>query len=59
MTTNGIGLDRLAGPLADAGLDRVNVSLDTLDPEHFRPLTRRDRFGDVERRAQGRRRRPG
>ena len=32
MTTNGIGLDRLAQPLADAGLDRVNVSLDTIDP---------------------------
>ena len=33
MTTNGVGLDRLAGPLAEAGLDRVNVSLDTIDPE--------------------------
>src|ERR1051326_1708538 len=31
VTTNGIGLDRLAGPLAEAGLDRVNVSLDTLN----------------------------
>ena len=31
VTTNGIGLERLAGPLRDAGLDRVNVSLDTLD----------------------------
>src|SRR5262245_10318567 len=30
VTTNGIGLAKLAGPLADAGLDRVNVSLDTL-----------------------------
>ncbi|MFL6168397.1 MAG: GTP 3',8-cyclase MoaA [Ornithinibacter sp.] len=47
MTTNGIGLDRLAGPLAEAGLDRVNVSLDTIDPEHFGRLTRRDRFNDV------------
>src|SRR5690242_6184458 len=47
MTTNGIGLDRLAGPLAEAGLDRVNVSLDTIDPEHFAGLTRRDRFSDV------------
>ena len=35
MTTNGVGLDRLAGPLADAGLDRVNVSLDTIDAETF------------------------
>jgi cyclic pyranopterin phosphate synthase len=47
MTTNGIGLDRLAAPLARAGLDRVNVSLDTVDPEHFARLTRRDRFEDV------------
>lgn len=49
MTTNGIGLDRLAAPLADAGLSRVNVSLDTADPARFRELTRRDRFHDVER----------
>ncbi|MGB7818704.1 MAG: GTP 3',8-cyclase MoaA [Ornithinibacter sp.] len=48
MTSNGIGLDRLAAPLAAAGLDRVNVSLDTIDPEHFSRLTRRDRFKDVE-----------
>jgi len=47
MTTIGIGLDRLAEPLARAGLDRVNVSLDTVDPEHFARLTRRDRFEDV------------
>jgi cyclic pyranopterin phosphate synthase len=31
MTTNGVGLDRLAAQLAGAGLDRVNVSLDTID----------------------------
>ncbi|MBO1766511.1 MULTISPECIES: GTP 3',8-cyclase MoaA [Allobranchiibius] len=49
MTTNGIGLDRLAQPLADAGLHRVNVSLDTVSPERFKVLTRRDRFHDVER----------
>ncbi|MDE9364483.1 GTP 3',8-cyclase MoaA [Luteipulveratus sp. YIM 133132] len=49
MTTNGIALDRLAAPLADAGLDRVNVSLDTIDPQTFRDLTLRDRFADVER----------
>ncbi len=48
MTTNGIGLDRLAAPLAEAGLDRVNVSLDTVDPQQFRDLTRRDRFAGVE-----------
>jgi cyclic pyranopterin phosphate synthase len=47
MTTNGVGLDRLARPLADAGLDRVNVSLDTVDRAHFERLTRRDRFDDV------------
>ena len=52
MTTNGIGLDRLAGPLADAGLDRVNVSLDTLDPERSLTLTRRDRLDDVLAGAQ-------
>ncbi|MEO7270236.1 MAG: GTP 3',8-cyclase MoaA [Knoellia sp.] len=48
MTTNGIGLDRLAGPLAAAGLDRVNISLDTVDPKEFADLTRRDRLKDVE-----------
>jgi GTP 3',8-cyclase len=47
LTTNGIGLDRLAGPLHAAGLDRVNVSLDTLRPETFRALARRDRLTDV------------
>ncbi len=40
MTTNGLLLERLARPLAEAGLDRVNVSLDTLDPGRFRDLTR-------------------
>ena len=47
VTTNGIGLDRLAGPLHAAGLDRVNVSLDTLRPAVFHALTRRERHGDV------------
>jgi cyclic pyranopterin phosphate synthase len=47
ITTNGIGLSRLAEPLRAAGLDRVNVSLDTLDPERFVALTRRDRHADV------------
>ena len=47
MTTNGIGLDRLAAPLAAAGLDRVNVSLDTIDSRQFTDLTRRDRLQDV------------
>jgi len=47
LTTNGIGLDRLAGPLRAAGLDRVNVSLDTLRPAAFQELSRRDRLSDV------------
>ncbi|GAA2452912.1 GTP 3',8-cyclase MoaA [Actinomadura vinacea] len=47
VTTNGIGLARLAAPLADAGLDRVNVSLDTLDAEVFKRLAHRDRLADV------------
>jgi cyclic pyranopterin phosphate synthase len=49
VTTNGIGLERLAGPLAEAGLDRVNVSLDTLQPAVFKQLARRDRLDDVLR----------
>jgi GTP 3',8-cyclase len=44
LTTNGIGLDRKAEALVAAGLTRVNVSLDTLDREHFTRLTRRDRL---------------
>ncbi|PRX98615.1 GTP 3',8-cyclase MoaA [Allonocardiopsis opalescens] len=47
LTTNGIGLARLAGPLAEAGLDRVNVSLDTLRPDVFKRLAHRDRLDDV------------
>src|ERR1700729_3221905 len=47
LTTNGIGLAKLAGPLHAAGLDRVNVSLDTLRPETFAALARRDRLADV------------
>lgn len=47
LTTNGIGLARLAAPLAEAGLDRVNVSLDTLDRETFTRLAHRDRLTDV------------
>jgi GTP 3',8-cyclase len=47
LTTNGIGLARKAAPLRAAGLDRVNVSLDTLSPERFVALTRRDRLADV------------
>jgi len=47
LTTNAIGLARLAGPLRRAGLNRVNVSLDTLRPETFRALTHRDRLPEV------------
>src|SRR4051812_43327482 len=47
MTTNALGLARTAGALAEAGLDRVNVSLDTVRPETFKRLTLRDRFHDV------------
>jgi cyclic pyranopterin phosphate synthase len=47
LTTNGITLDRTAGPLLAAGLDRVNISVDTLDREKFHALTRRDRLDDV------------
>jgi GTP 3',8-cyclase len=47
LTTNAIGLTRTAAPLHAAGLDRINVSLDTLRPETFRKLARRDRLPDV------------
>ena len=47
LTTNGIGLARTAQALADAGLDRVNVSLDTLDRDRFVQIARRDRLADV------------
>jgi cyclic pyranopterin phosphate synthase len=49
MTTNGIGLDRKAALLAAAGLTRINVSLDTIDREHFAAVTRRDRLPAVLR----------
>ena len=47
LTTNAIGLSRVAPALAAAGLDRINVSLDTLDPARFKQLTHRDRLDDV------------
>jgi GTP 3',8-cyclase len=47
VTTNALGLSKLAQPLAAAGLDRVNVSLDTLRPDRFEALTRRNRLADV------------
>ncbi len=47
VTTNGLGLDKVASGLARAGLDRVNVSLDTVRRETFLAITRRDRLDDV------------
>lgn len=47
MTTNGVLLDRLAQPLAQAGLQRVNVSLDTLNPDQFKRLTRWGKLDQV------------
>jgi GTP 3',8-cyclase len=49
MTTNGIGLEKMAKTLVGAGLDRVNVSLDTVRPETFATITRRNRLDDVIR----------
>ena len=50
LTTNGILLPALAQPLRDAGLDRVNISLDTLDAEKYRRLTR---IGSLEQALEG------
>jgi cyclic pyranopterin phosphate synthase len=47
MTSNALGLDKRAAALVAAGLDRVNVSLDTVDRAAFATLTRRDRLDDV------------
>ncbi len=47
LTTNALGLARTAQKLADAGLARVNVSLDSIRPETFHAITRRDRLKDV------------
>jgi cyclic pyranopterin phosphate synthase len=44
MTTNGLKLKKLAQPLKDAGLKRVNISIDSLDPAKFKRITR---WGDV------------
>ncbi len=50
LTTNAILLEKMAKPLADAGLNRVNISLDTLDADKFRRVTR---FGDFSRAWKG------
>jgi len=47
MTTNGVLLGKLAQPLAEAGLQRVNVSIDTLNPNKFKRLTRWGKLDDV------------
>lgn len=52
MTTNGVLLDRLAGPLAEAGLSRVNISIDTLDATRFKKITRWGALNDVWRGIQ-------
>jgi cyclic pyranopterin phosphate synthase len=49
LTTNGARLEQMAGELWDAGLRRINVSLDSLDPERFAELTRRPLFDSVIR----------
>ncbi len=47
MTTNGVKLAELAEPLARAGLSQVNISIDSLDPDKFRRITRRGDLDDV------------
>lgn len=49
ITTNGVLLEKLAEPLAKAGLERANISLDTTDPAEFKLLTRRDSYDKVWR----------
>ena len=48
LTTNGVLLEKLAAPLWAAGLRRVNISLDTLNPERFKEITGRDYFTRVQ-----------
>ena len=52
MTTNGAALPQMAAQLKDAGVDRLNVSLDTLRPERFRAITRCGELDDVLRGLQ-------
>ena len=47
MTTNGVKLAELARPLKEAGLDQVNISVDTLNPAKFQRITRRGNLDDV------------
>ena len=50
MTTNGVLLDKLAGPLKEAGLDSINISMDTLNPERYKKITR---LGDISNTLKG------
>jgi cyclic pyranopterin phosphate synthase len=50
MTTNGLLLDQLAQPLVEAGMQRVNISIDTLNPQKFKKITR---WGEVEEVLKG------
>ena len=52
MTTNGVRLAELAAPLASAGLDQANISVDTLDRQKFRSITRRGDLAEVWRGVQ-------
>ncbi|MDT0187963.1 GTP 3',8-cyclase MoaA [Microbacterium sp. ARD31] len=47
LTTNALGLSRTAQALAEAGLDRINASIDSVRPDTFATITRRDRLKDV------------
>lgn len=49
LTTNGILLSKHMEALSEAGIDAINISLDTLDRDLFRQITRRDRIQEVER----------
>jgi cyclic pyranopterin phosphate synthase len=50
LTTNGVLLDEMSRPLKEAGLDRINISLDTLDPGKYKELTR---IGDIKNVLRG------
>jgi cyclic pyranopterin phosphate synthase len=50
LTTNGVLLDKMAAPLEKMGLDRINISLDTLEPEKYKKLTR---TGDIKNVLRG------
>jgi cyclic pyranopterin phosphate synthase len=50
LTSNGVLMDKMAQPLKKAGLDRINISLDTLDPDKYKKLTR---TGDIKNVLRG------